>query len=114
MVAEKVFQRCRDYFGKPLKVNSGYRSLAVNKDVKGDKKSQHLKGQALDLTFGNRADNKKLFEYIRKNLIFDQVIYEGGNDEGPDWVHVSYNSALNRRSVMKMVKVAGESTYKNL
>jgi len=115
-IAEKVFQPCREHFGKPLTVNSGYRSLAVNKAVGGasNPPSQHTKGQALDLDFGNREDNKTLFEYIRKNLMFDQLIYEAGNDTGPDWVHVSYNSAMNRKEVLKMTKINGKSTYKKL
>lgn len=109
-VAEKVFQKCRDHFGKPLKVNSGYRCSAVNHAVKGASTSQHLTGQALDLDFGNAADNKALFDYIRYNLMFDQVI----NESNYSWVHVSYNGAFNRREVLEMIKVNGKSTYKKL
>jgi len=109
-VADKVFQKCRDHFGKPLKVNSGYRSAAVNQSVGGALTSQHLNGQALDLDCGNKADNKALFDYIRHNLIFDQVI----NESDYSWIHVSYNGALNRRQVLEMVKVNGKSTYKKL
>jgi zinc D-Ala-D-Ala carboxypeptidase len=110
MVAAKIFQPCRDHFGKPLKVNSGYRSQAVNKAVGGAKSSQHLTGQALDLDFGNREDNKKLFDYVRKNLIFDQII----NEDNYSWIHISYNAPHNRREVLEMVKVNGKSTYKKL
>jgi len=116
LVAEKIFQKCREHFGKPLTVNSGYRSIAVNKSIGGADKplSQHCKGQALDMDFGNREDNKKLFDYIRKNLMFDQIIWEAGDSIGPDWVHVSYNPAHNRREVLKMTKINGKSTYKKL
>jgi len=109
-IAEKVFQKCRDHFNKPLRINSGYRSSAVNKAVGGAATSQHVTGQALDLDFGNREDNKALFDYIRHNLIFDQVI----NESNYSWIHVSYNGALNRRQVLEMVKVNGKSTYKKL
>ena len=113
-VAEKVFQKCRDHFNKPLRVNSGFRSHIVNKNCGGAFNSQHLTGQALDLDFGNKADNKALFDYIRHNLMFDQVIYEAGDDVGPNWVHVSYNGAFNRREVLRMTKVNGKSVYKKL
>ena len=110
LVANKIFQPCRDHFGKPLKVNSGFRCKEVNKAVGGAANSQHLSGQALDLDFGNKADNKALFEYIRKNLFFDQLINE--NDYA--WIHVSYSMAHNRKEVLEMVKIKGKSTYKRL
>jgi len=112
LVAAKIFQPCREHFGKPLTVNSGYRSLAVNKSIGGADKplSQHCKGQALDVDFGNREDNKKLFDYIRKNLMFDQII----NEADYSWIHVSYNAAHNRREVLEMTKINGKSTYKKL
>jgi len=72
--------------------------------------SQHLTGQALDLDFGNKADNKALFDYIRHNLMFDQVI----NENDYSWIHVSYNGAFNRREVLEMKKVNGKSTYTKL
>lgn len=109
-VAEKVFQKCRDHFGKPLKVNSGFRCSAVNRAVGGASTSQHITGQALDLDFGNAADNKALFDYIRLNLVFDQVI----NEDNYAWVHVSYNGAHNRREVLVMSKVNGKAVYKKV
>jgi len=109
-VAEKVFQKCRDHFNKPLRVNSGFRSHIVNKNCGGAFNSQHLTGQALDLDFGNKADNKALFDYIRHNLMFDQLIKE--NDYA--WIHVSYNGAFNRREVLEMKKVNGKSKYTKL
>ena len=109
-VAEKVFQKCRDHFKKPLRVNSGYRSHIVNKNCGGAFNSQHLTGQALDLDFGNKSDNKALFDYIRHNLMFDQVI----NENDYSWIHVSYNGAFNRREVLEMKKVNGKSKYTKL
>lgn len=110
LIAEKVFQTCRDYFNKPLKVNSGYRNLSVNKAVGGSPSSQHLTGQALDLDFGNKADNKALFEYIKNNLVFDQLI----NENNYSWIHCSYSSTYNRKEVLEMVKIKGKSTYKKV
>lgn len=109
-VAENVFQPCRDYFGKPLKVNSGFRSKSVNKAVGGAASSQHVKGEALDLDFGNKEDNKKLFEYIKSHLVFDQLI----NESNYSWIHVSYSVANNRKEVLEMIKVKGKSTYKKV
>ena len=109
-VAEKVFQKCRDHFNKPLRVNSGYRSHIVNKNCGGAFNSQHLTGQALDLDFGNKADNKALFDYIRHNLMFDQLI----NENDYSWIHCSYNGAFNRREVLEMKKVNGKSKYTKL
>ena len=107
-VSEKIFQPCRDHFGKPLKVNSGFRDREVNKAVGGAVNSQHLSGEALDLDFGNKADNKALFEYIKNNLKFDQLI----NESDYSWIHCSYSaSSHNRKEVLEMKKVNGKSTY---
>lgn len=95
-IAKRIFQPCRDHFGKPLKVNSGFRSEAVNKAVGGASNSQHLKGEALDLDFGNRAENKALFDYIKNNLDFDQLI----NEKDYSWVHVSYAYPKNRKQIL--------------
>lgn len=110
LVAEKIFQPCRDHFDQPLMVNSGYRSTAVNRAIGGAPTSQHLTGQALDLDFEYAPDNKKLFDYIRENLEFDQLI----NENNYSWIHVSYSKTNNRKEVLEMVKVKGKSTYKKL
>lgn len=110
LVAEKIFQPCRDHFDQPLMVNSGYRSPAVNKAVGGASSSQHVKGEALDLDFEFAPDNKKLFDYIRENLEFDQLI----NENNYSWIHVSYSKTHNRKEVLEMIKVKGKSTYRKL
>lgn len=110
LIAEKIFQPCRDHFGEPLKVNSGFRSKAVNKAVGGATSSQHLLGQALDLDFGNYDDNKALFDYIRHNLNYDQVI----NESNYSWIHVSYSPIYNRKESLEMIKVKGKATYKKI
>ena len=94
-----VLQPARDLYGLPIRVNSGFRSIAVNRAVKGASKSQHLLGEAADITALSKEDNKKLFEIIRDNLSFDQLI----NEQNYSWIHVSYKSAeSNRKKVLKL------------
>jgi zinc D-Ala-D-Ala carboxypeptidase len=109
LLAEKVFEPLREWYGKPIKINSFYRSKALNTAIGGSQTSQHSHGQAMDID--TAADNKKLFDYIKANLDFDQLIFEGGTDANPDWVHVSYKAKGNRKQVLRMRKVNGKSTY---
>jgi zinc D-Ala-D-Ala carboxypeptidase len=67
--------------------------------------------QLFDLDSKDNAFNKAIFDYIVKNLEFDQLIWELGNDERPDWVHVSYKKTGNRKQVLKAVKVKGKTQY---
>jgi zinc D-Ala-D-Ala carboxypeptidase len=113
-VAEEVFEPLRAYVGGPIKINSFYRSPKLNKAIGGSAKSQHCHGQAIDLddTFG-RATNAEMFEFIKKHLDFDQIIWEFGDDENPDWVHVSYVSEeKNRNRCLKAYKKSGKTNYK--
>ena len=91
-ISENVFQKIRDYFGVPVAVSSGFRSPELNEAIGGSTKSQHCKGFALDLdadVFG-RITNAEIFQFVKDNLEFDQMIWEFGTDEEPDWVHISY------------------------
>ena len=95
----KVLQPARDLYGKAIYVTSGYRSLAINKAVGGVTNSQHLLGEAADITALSKEENKKLFELIRDNLSFDQLI----NERDFSWVHVSYKSEEdNRKQVLEV------------
>ncbi|NLA63611.1 MAG: DUF882 domain-containing protein [Bacteroidales bacterium] len=95
----KVLQPARDLYGAPIRVNSGFRSYAVNKAVGGARKSQHMLGQAADITVYTKENNKKLFELIRDNLSFDQLI----NERNYSWIHVSYKSeAENRNQILHL------------
>ena len=90
--AEHVFQPLRDALGCPIHVSSGYRSPELNAAIGGSKRSQHMEGRALDLdadVFG-RCTNSEIFRWILNNLTFDQLIWEFGDDDNPDWVHVSF------------------------
>jgi hypothetical protein len=115
-LATNVFQPIRDHFSMPVAVSSGYRSNALNDLIGGSKRSQHSKGEALDLdadVYGG-ITNRQIFEYIRESLDYDQLIYEFGTDEEPAWVHVSYKSEGNRREVLKAYKVNGQTKYKHI
>jgi len=106
-LCENVLQPCREFIGE-ISINSGIRNDALNKAIGGAKASQHLKGQAADIRCN---DNKKLFLWIKDNLIFDQVIYEMGNDAQPNWIHVSYNANHNRKEVLRAIKDNGKTVY---
>ena len=112
LLAEKVFEPVREWYGKPIKINSFYRSKALNMAIPGSSlTSQHSKGEAMDMD--TASDNKKIFEYIKNNLDFDQMIWEFGTAENPDWVHVSYKALGNRKQILRAKKVNGKSTYES-
>lgn len=86
-VAEKCFEPLREWYGKPLRINSFYRGKDLNKAVKGSLTSQHCKGEAIDIDAGSISENKKIHDWIKDNLEFDQLI----NEYNYSWVHVSYD-----------------------
>lgn len=97
----KVLQPLRNWWGKPIKIGSGYRCDILNKVVGGVRNSQHKKGQAVDLCIdGDLNKGKSWFNYIKNHLEFDQLIWEH-NAKGSYWVHVSYvNTGKNRKQVI--------------
>lgn len=112
-LAENIFQPIRKYFGKPIHISSGYRSAALNKAIGGASSSQHCTGEAIDIDMdGTTITNAEIFNYIKNNLSFDQLIWEFGTDKNPDWVHVSYESTgKQRKQVLKAVKQGGKTSY---
>jgi zinc D-Ala-D-Ala carboxypeptidase len=96
LVAELVFEPLREWYAKPIRINSFFRNEALNKAVGGVKTSQHRFGKAIDIDAGSIAENKKLFDYIKDNLDFDQVI----NEHNFQWIHISYNKNKNRKQVL--------------
>ena len=121
-LAENVFQPIREHFGVPIHISSGYRSAALNKAIGGAGKtvngvyipsSQHCTGEAIDIDMdGTSVTNAQIFNYIKDNLNFDQMIWEFGTDTNPDWVHVSYESTgKQRKQILKAKKVGGKTTY---
>jgi hypothetical protein len=113
LLAENVFQPIREHFGVPIHISSGYRSKALNTAVGGSLSSQHCSGEAIDIDMdGTSITNAQIFNYIKDNLSFDQMIWEFGTDTNPDWVHVSYESTgKQRKQILKAVKSAKGTSY---
>ena len=113
LVADEVFEPLRAYVGGPIKINSFFRSPELNTAIGGSSKSQHCKGQAIDIddTFG-RMTNAEMYHWIKEYLEFDQMIWEFGDDDNPNWVHVSYVSeSENRNRCLKAYKDKGKTKY---
>ena len=113
LIAEEVFEPLRAYVGGPIKINSFFRCPELNTAIGGSSKSQHCKGQAIDIddTYG-RMTNAEMYHWIKEYLEFDQMIWEFGDDDNPDWVHVSYVSeSENRNRCLKASRVSGKTTY---
>lgn len=114
LIAEKVFEPLRKHVNGPIKINSFYRSEELNKAIGGSSRSQHCQGRAMDLddTYGYMS-NADMYNYIKDNLDFDQMIWEFGTEENPDWVHVSYVDAdSNRKRCLQAYKENGKTKYK--
>ena len=106
LIAEKVFEPLREHVGGPIKINSFYRGPELNKAIGGSAKSQHCHGQAIDIddTFGH-ATNAEMYNWVKANLDYDQMIWEFGDDKNPNWVHISYvNPEENRNRCLKAYK----------
>lgn len=117
LLAEKVFEPLRLHFGIPIYVASFFRSAALNVAVGGAINSQHMAGEAMDIDVENAegVDNKDIFEYIKDNLQFDQLIAENIKPDGSiDWVHVSYKAVGNRKQVLTMVLKDGKKIYEEV
>lgn len=95
---ENVLDPLRELYGKPIKVNSGFRCAELNKLVGGKPTSQHLRGEAADITAGSRDENKKLFQLIKEKLPFDQLI----DEKNYAWVHVSFNEKFQRNQILSL------------
>ena len=114
LTAEKIFEPLRKFVGGPIKVNSFFRSPELNEAIGGSKTSQHCKGQAIDIddVFGYKT-NAEMYNWIKENLDFDQMIWEFGTDMNPNWVHISYVSEEdNRNRCLKAYKDDRKTKYK--
>jgi len=112
-IAENVFEPLREWVGGPIKINSFYRSVELNKAIGGSSKSQHCQGRAIDIddVYGYKT-NAEMYNYIKNNLDFDQLIWEFGTGDNPDWVHVSYvSNDENRRRCLKAEKIKSKTVY---
>jgi hypothetical protein len=114
-LAENIFEPIRNHFNVPIHISSGYRSKALNTSIGGSLTSQHCSGEAIDIDMdgsSNGVTNKMVFDFIKANLNFDQMIWEFGNSNNPDWVHVSYESTgKQRKQILKASKVGGATKY---
>ena len=102
-----ILQPLREAIGQTIDVVSGFRNSALNKAVGGAKDSSHLRGEASDieLWINGKEETKKLFfKIIELNLPFDTLIWEFGDINKPDWVHVSYVRGSERRRILRAYK----------
>ena len=95
-LVENVLDPLREKYGKPIRINSCFRSQAVNKAVKGAVNSEHLSGYAADITAGNKTENCILFQLIRDNFTFRQLI----NEHDYSWIHVSFDVKNNKKQIL--------------
>ena len=111
LVAMKIFEPVREHFGRPIYISSFFRSGKLNTSIGGSTTSQHVTGEAIDIDCD--SINDEIFHFIKDNLIFDQLIWEFGDDDAPAWVHVSYvGHSRNRGEVLKAYKKGGKTYYK--
>ena len=110
-VAENIFQKVREHFNKPMRINSFFRGVDLNKAIGGSLSSQHCKGEAIDVDGLGGLTNKEIYDYIKENLEFDQLIWEYGTLEEPNWVHFSLKKEGNRNQCLRASKVDGKTKY---
>tara|TARA_R110000803_G_scaffold5959_1_gene19553 strand:- start:277 stop:738 length:462 start_codon:yes stop_codon:yes gene_type:complete len=114
--ANKIFEPIRNHFNVPIGISSGYRSNALNDAIGGSKTSQHSKGEALDIDadiYGG-ITNKQIFDFVKDNLEFDQLIWEFGTDNEPNWIHVSIKHyGEQRKQILIASRVRGKVHYSN-
>ena len=115
LIAEKIFEPLRAYVGGPIRINSFFRCPELNKAIGGSSKSQHCKGQAMDIDdawLQRGVNNAEMYNFIKEHLDFDQMIWEFGNDDNPDWIHISYVSPEdNRNRCLKAYRENGKTKY---
>ena len=117
-LAANVFEPLREWVGGPIKITSFYRSPELCLAIGSKTSSQHTckNGAAIDIDdiYGHKT-NAEMFEYIKDNLEFDQLIWEFGNEENPDWLHISYvDLEKNRKRILKAVRDQGKVKYINI
>jgi hypothetical protein len=112
-IAEQVFEPLREWVGGSIRINSFYRGKALNKAIGGSTTSQHCKGQAMDIddVYGHKT-NAEMYEWVKENLNFDQMIWEFGDDKNPNWIHISYVNEIDNRNIcLKAYKDKGKTKY---
>ena len=116
ILGTEIFEPLREWAGGPIKINSFFRSIELNKAIGGSLKSQHCEGRAIDIddVYGHKT-NAEMFNYIKENLDYDQLIWEFGDDKNPDWIHVSFvEEDSNRKNNLRAYKENGKTIYKTI
>ena len=108
-LCENVLEPLRAIIKKPIIISSGYRSGQLNSYIGGAISSQHVLGQAADISMD--MNNAEVFKAIAENIEFDQLIWEFGSNENPEWVHVSFSSTRNRKQMLQAVRQHGKTVY---
>lgn len=108
LLANNVFELIRNHFSMPIFITSFFRCPELNTHIGGAKNSQHMANFGAAMDIDNDAKNanptnKVIFNYIKDNLDFDQLIWEYGDSNAPDWVHVSFNQGHNRKQILRCV-----------
>lgn len=116
LLAENIFEPIRKNFRVPIRISSGYRNAVLNSAIGGSINSMHCTGEAIDIDMDGNSygiSNKNIFDFIKNNINFDQLIWEFGDKNNPDWVHISYKANGNqRKQVLIANKINGKTTYK--
>lgn len=102
LLVDLLLDPIREAWGAPIYVTSGYRSEALNREIKGAPDSQHIRGEAVDITAGAPYDNHKLFGMIKTAFEFDQLIEY--NDYR--WLHLSFTVERKNRKMVLHTKTA--------
>jgi len=115
LLCERVLQPIRDHFNHVVTISSGYRNEILSRKIGSSEKSQHCKGEAADFEiFG--TPNNEVSDWIKENLMFDQLILEYFTPGEPNsgWVHVSYKKEINsnRKEYLMAIKVDDKTQYK--
>lgn len=111
-LATAILQPLREQLGVPIRITSGFRSYKLNKAIGGSQTSQHSRGEAVDFKLPKASDYRRAFDIIRQLGCFDQLLWEYGNSNAPDWIHVSYKRVgTNRGQILRAVKKNGKTVY---
>ena len=111
-LAEKVFEPIRANFRVPIRISSGYRSKELNAKIGGSAKSQHSKGEAIDIDMdGTSITNKQIFDYVKDNLQFTQLIAEFPVNGDLSWVHIGYDKNNLKKEILVAKKLYGKTVY---
>jgi len=86
----QTLEQVRDAIGKPIIINSAYRSPAVNAAIGGAHNSAHMRGLAADIKVGGMTPYEVCQRIMRASIEYDQLILEFGA-----WVHIAISDTGN-------------------